>query len=75
MHATANVKGCIMYIYPTLSMPAICSDCCKNAIQAGIKEFVYFYREDSEERWKKLNDISKSMCDEAGVGYIFVKEE
>ena len=66
-------KGATLYVYPSFSIPPICSDCCKTAIQYGIKEIVGYFptEEDAEraKRWQASIDLSKIMCDEVGITY------
>jgi dCMP deaminase len=72
-----KARGCSLYVWPSFSIPCICQDCCKTAIQAGVKEVVGLTptKEDAEraKRWQASIDISKIMCDEAGVTYREVK--
>jgi dCMP deaminase len=71
--AGSKAKGCSLYVWPSFSIPCICHDCCKTAIQAGVKEVVGLTPspEDAEraKRWQDSIDISRVMCDEAGVTY------
>jgi len=66
-------KGGTLYVYPAFSLPPICNECVKYAIQSGVKEIVGFVPtpEDAEraKRWQESIDIARTMCDEAGVTY------
>lgn len=70
--AGEKAKGARLYVYPTFMLPPICHDCCKIAIQAGVKEIIGYMPDESEERvkrWAESIQISRSMCEEAGVKY------
>jgi len=69
--AGEKAKGASLYVWPAFMIPCICHDCCKTAIQAGVKEVVGYQPEDMSraERWKDSIEVAKSMCDEAGVKY------
>jgi len=66
-------KGSTLYVYPSFSLPPICNECVKLAIQNGVKEIVgYLPTEEASERAKRWQDainIARTMCDEAGVTY------
>jgi dCMP deaminase len=66
-----NAKGTRLYVYPAFFTPCICNECCKVAIQAGVKEIIGKNPVFDERmmRWKDSIEISKMMCDEAGVTY------
>jgi dCMP deaminase len=72
-----KAKGCSLYVWPSFSIPCICHDCCKTAIQAGVKEVVGLppSPEDAEraKRWQDSIDIARTMCDESGVTYRAVE--
>lgn len=68
-----KANGAHLYVWPSFSIPCICHDCCKTAIQAGVKSVIGLspspeYAERAK-RWQESIDIAKSMCDEAGVSY------
>lgn len=64
-------------MYPSFMIPPICNECCKVAIQAGIKEIVGYVQEgkltDRQVRWRESILLSRMMCDEAGITYRGVK--
>lgn len=66
-------KGATLYVWPSFSIPPVCHDCCKTAIQYGIKEIVGYLPtpEDVEraKRWQESIDLSRMMCDEVGIVY------
>ena len=65
-----NAKNASLYVYPSFAVPNICNECCKFAIQFGIKEIVSFKSVptlDLVKRWEESIKISKQMCQEAGV--------
>src|SRR6478736_2390241 len=68
VQAEQSVKGCDIYIYPTLMKPAPCPECSKIIAQSGIKN-VLFYKSDKplSERWQKLAEASHIILNEAGV--------
>lgn len=71
-------RGSILYVWPSFSMPPICNDCCKLAINAGVKEIVGYAPDENNprvKRWLESISISKTMCDEAGVKYRHLKME
>jgi dCMP deaminase len=70
-------KGSTLYVYPTFSLPPICHDCCKLAIQHQIKEVVGYYadpKSDVAKRWEESYNISKMMLEEAGITWRGLKE-
>ena len=78
VHAEANAilmagdkaKGARLYVYPSFTLPPICSECCKLVIQSGITEVVGYEPDPNDERvqrWKKSIGVSEIMCKEAGV--------
>lgn len=66
-HAARNS---MLYVFPSFTVPPICHDCCKTAIQAGIKGIVGFIPDEADERvqrWKDSIAISKGMWEEVGL--------
>lgn len=66
LNASKSIQGCTIYVWPTLMIPAVCPECCKAVIQAGIKEVVCLNGETSP-RWQSMAEISASMLRESGV--------
>lgn len=68
-----KAKGARMYVWPTFKLPNSCHDCCKTAIQAGVKEIVSYTPTEQQlekaKAWAESIDVSRQMCDEAGVKY------
>lgn len=79
LKAGAFARGSVLYVYPSFSLPPICNECCKLAIQAGIKEVVGYYPtlEDEEraKRWAASIGISSNMLLEAGISWRGIKLE
>lgn len=71
-----RARGTTLYVWPSFALPDICNECCKIAIQAGVKEVLSgFPTEENAERakrWLESIAIAKTMCDEAGVLYKHV---
>ena len=67
-----KARGATLYVWPSFMTPPICAECCKTAIQAGIREIVgYAVPEDQlserQLRWKDSILVSRDMCYEAGI--------
>jgi dCMP deaminase len=72
-----RARGSTLYVYPGWGSPCMCTNCCKTAIQSGIKRVVGLLRSiDAErlERWKASLALSQVMCDEAGIETVTYKE-
>jgi dCMP deaminase len=78
VHAESNAirkagdyaRGSTLYVYPSFSMPPICNECAKDAIQAGIKDIVGFAPDMNDprvQRWLEAIKISQMMFQEAGI--------
>jgi dCMP deaminase len=62
-------RGSTLYIYPGFSLPPICAECCKVAIQAGVAGIVGYLPDETDERVKRWKDsiaVSRTMWGEAG---------
>lgn len=73
LNAGHRARGAKLYVWPSFSIPCICHDCCKTAINAGVSEVIGLapspeYAERAK-RWQDSIDLSRMMCDEAGVKY------
>ena len=71
-------KGSTLYVYPSFSLPPICNECCKVAIQAGIKEVVGYLPDPNDprvKRWEESIAISRMMCKEAGITWRSLEEK
>lgn len=63
-------RGATLYVWPSFSLPPICNECAKVAIQSGIKEIVGYTPDLSDprvQRWMDSIKISQTMCEEAGL--------
>jgi dCMP deaminase len=72
IQAGKDAVGGTLYVYPSFMIPPICADCCKNAIQAGIRDIVGYLPDESDarvQRWKNSIGHAKTMCDEVGITY------
>lgn len=68
LNAYRSVRGCDIYIYPTMMVPDICPDCAKVVVQAGIKR-AFFYKPEKplSDRWQELSKFSQTILSEGGV--------
>lgn len=66
INAAGDVRGCRMYVYPTLMLPNICPECAKVAAQAGIEEVIGYHAETAE-RWQQYAEASSIICEESGI--------
>lgn len=70
--AGEKAKGATLYVWPAFTIPNICNECAKVAVQAGVKEVLGWTPEHNEELLKRWGDsikVAKSMLDEAGILY------
>jgi len=77
LSAGNKARGGALYVYPSFMIPCICADCCKNAIQAGIRKVVGYLPDESNPRvarWKDSISHAKTMCDEAKIVYYGLPE-
>ena len=77
LNAGSRSKGTTLYVYPTFMLPPVCTDCCKVAIQSGIKRIVGYIVDESNERalrWKESILLSRQMCKEAGIQYDGIEQ-
>lgn len=65
-----SLDGATLYI----SGLPMCSECCKGAIQVGVKNIVMWDKE-YPEKWVESFYNSKEMLKEAGVKYTLIKEK
>jgi dCMP deaminase len=66
INANSSVRGCTMYVWPTLMQPPACPECCKSIIQHGIQRMVC-YDNPTTGRWQDMAAISQTMLSEAGI--------
>jgi dCMP deaminase len=77
LKAGDKARGGTLYVWPSFSLPPICHECCKMAIQAGVKEIVGYLPDENDERvqrWKASISVSEEMCKEAGITYRGIPE-
>lgn len=70
-------RGGTLYVYPSFSMPPICQDCAKVAIQSGIKEIVGYKANPNDprvKRWEESISVSRTMFEEAGIPWRSLDE-
>lgn len=70
--AKDKAQGASLYVYPSFSLPPICANCCKTAIQAGVIRVVGYFPnmdDDRVKRWAETIKISEQMCNEVGIDY------
>lgn len=73
-------RGATLYVWPAFGFPCICSDCCKVAVQSGVKRIVgaldrTLLDSDRVLRWKDSLARSFNMCVAAGVTWSAVEME
>jgi dCMP deaminase len=69
LNATASVKGCAIYVYPSMMVPNICPECAKVIVQAGVIEVVGIEGAQTEPRWQQYAEASTILLNEGGVRY------
>lgn len=72
-----RARGSTLYVYPGWGSPCMCTNCCKTAIQAGIRRVVGLIRPvDAErlERWRASLALAQVMCDESGIETVVYQE-
>src|SRR5487761_1039455 len=70
IQAGHEARNSTLYVYPSFMIPPICHECCKAAIQAGIKGIVGFLPDEADsrvQRWKDSIAVSREMWTEAGL--------
>lgn len=73
LQAGAAARGSTLYVYPSFSIPPICNECAKPAIQAGVVAIVGFtpsiqsYQRGL--RWKEKLDLARDMLMEAAFEF------
>jgi len=67
-----RARGATLYVWPSFSLPPICNECVKMAIQVGVKEIVGYLPDPNDPRvgrWAESIAISGIMCQEVGIAY------
>jgi dCMP deaminase len=75
LNADQSVRGCDIYIYPTMMFPPACPECSKAIVQSGIKRVFGYTNDDLNDRWQNLARYSDIILNEGGVDVIGIKEE
>lgn len=76
LNAGHRARGAHLYVWPAFGHPNICSDCCKAAVNAGIKRLVGLQSDLDPERLKRWGpslERSALMLTEAGIPWTVVK--
>jgi len=74
-HAARNST---LYVYPSFMIPPICHECCKSAIQAGIRKIAGYVPNEADprvQRWKDSIMTSREMWLEAGCVWRTYEEK
>ena len=69
LSAGLAARGTTLYVVPSFTLPPICHDCAKTAIQAGVQTIVGFEPDTSDPRvarWVNSIDIAREMWLETG---------
>jgi len=69
LQAGEKARGGTIYVYPSFALPPICDNCCKHAIQAGIRGIVGYNADPNNPRvgrWKDSIKVSEGMWNEVG---------
>lgn len=77
LQAGHRAKNGTLYVYPAFSLPCICHDCAKFAIQAGVWTVVGYTPKPGNpraERWAESIKLAEQMFAEAGVEWYGVEE-
>ena len=74
LNSNKSVRGCHIYIYPTMMEPNCCPECAKAIVQSGITYVYGFSNNNLNPRWQDLAEYSTILLKESGVHYISVKE-
>lgn len=76
--AGVRAYGGTLYVWPSFMLPPMCNECCKIAIQAGVREIIGFTVDENklserQLRWKDSILFAREMCDEVGITYRGIK--
>lgn len=75
LNANKSVRGCHMYVYPTMMEPNCCPECSKAIVQSGITVVFGFKNNNLNPNWQALAHYSNALFKEGGVQYISVEGE
>lgn len=74
--AGKEARGCKLYSYPSFAIPAICCECAKVAIQAGITAVISFKPTETDyKRWADSIRTAAEMLREAEVDFYHIGDE
>lgn len=77
LQAGPKAAGATFYVYPAFSFPPICENCCKHAIQAGVRKIVGYTPDMNDprvQRWLSSIEVAKMMWLEAGLTWREIPE-
>jgi len=69
LNATTSVRGCVIYVYPTIMIPACCARCAGVIVQSGIKAVLGYHCPNPSERWMVQSELSSLILKEGGVDW------
>jgi dCMP deaminase len=72
LNSNTPVRGCDIYVYPTMMNPASCPDCSKAIVQSGIRRLYYYSNKNTNPKWEELESFSKIILNEGGIQCIEV---
>ena len=75
LSANRSVRGCWIYVYPTLMVPNSCPECSKAIVQSGLSAVIGYKREKIEARWAELEEFSRIILQEGYVSWFNLIEE
>jgi dCMP deaminase len=71
LNAPVPVRGMTLYVWPSFSFPAVCHDCAKTLVQAGIAEIVSWEPVNPDparlERWRSSLELAGLIASEGGI--------
>ena len=70
LNSNTSVRGCEIYVYPTMMKPNCCPECAKAIAQSGIIKVHGFDTNDLSPRWEELQGFSETILRESGVQFI-----
>lgn len=69
-HNGTPLNGTTLYVY---GLP-VCSECAKGVVQVGISKVIMQHPAEIPKHWEEKLKISKTIFDEAGVGFLRYNE-
>lgn len=74
LNSNKSVRGCWIFIYPTIMIPNCCNDCTKLIIQSGISRVIQYSSKNLSDRWQESAKYSKQMLLDACVRVEIIEE-